>query len=28
VLVRDFTEVGLDQIDQSYEMIDFFMNKK
>jgi len=27
-LVRDFTEIGLDKIDQSYEMIQTFMNKK
>ena len=28
ILIRDFTEVGLSQIDQSYEMIQQFMNKK
>jgi hypothetical protein len=28
MLVRDFTEIGLDKIDQSYEMIQTFMNKK
>jgi hypothetical protein len=28
VLVRDFTEVGLDKIDQSYSMIQTFLNKK
>jgi len=27
-LVRDFTEIGLDKIDQSYEMVQTFMNKK
>ena len=28
ILIRDFTEVGLSAIDQSYEMIQHFMNKK
>jgi len=28
ILIRDFTEVGLSSIDQSYEMIQHFMNKK
>jgi hypothetical protein len=27
-LVRDFTEIGLEKLDQSYEMIQTFMNKK
>jgi hypothetical protein len=28
ILIRDFTEVGLSSIDQSYEMVQHFMNKK
>jgi len=28
ILIRDFTEVGLSRIDQSYEMVQHFMNKK
>jgi hypothetical protein len=28
VLVRDFTEIGAGQIDQTYEMLDAHMNKK
>jgi hypothetical protein len=27
-IVRDFTELGLDKIHESYEIVDFFMNKK